>query len=77
MNITVYSKPNCVQCDATKRLLNRENIKFTEVDLSTDPKALNLVKALGYNSAPVVIADNQHWSGYRRDLLQSLVDQNN
>ena len=77
MNITVYSKPNCVQCEATKRLLNRENIKFTEVDLSADTNALNLVKALGYNSAPVVIADNKHWSGYRRDLLQDLVDQSN
>lgn len=71
MSITVYSKPNCVQCDATKRALNKANLEYTEVDLMADAEALEAVKALGYQQAPVVMAGGDHWAGFRPDLIKA------
>ena len=34
-NITVYSGPMCNFCDAAKRLLARNNLQFTEIDISS------------------------------------------
>ena len=72
MSIVVYSKPACVQCDATYRALDKRGIEYTVVDLTTDPVALELVRALGYLQAPVVVAGDQHWSGFRPDLINAL-----
>lgn len=38
----------------------------------TDPESLEMVRYLGYQSAPVVVAGSRHWSGYRPDLLNEL-----
>ncbi|MDO5033779.1 MAG: glutaredoxin-like protein NrdH [Actinomycetaceae bacterium] len=72
MSITVYSKPMCVQCDATKRALNKQDLDYEEVDLTLDPNALEFVKSLGFAQAPVVIAGDQQWAGYRPDLIKKL-----
>jgi glutaredoxin-like protein NrdH len=81
MTITVYTQPDCVQCDRTKKWLDdpkRGNMEgqYDIVDLSQDPQALEAVKALGYMSAPVVIVndngdtkDEKHWYGFRPDML--------
>lgn len=69
---TVYTLPSCVQCDSTKRLLARQNIEYNEVDLSQDKDAYELVKSLGYQSAPVVISGDDHWSGFRLDRIMSI-----
>ncbi|MGO1408407.1 MAG: glutaredoxin domain-containing protein, partial [Brachybacterium sp.] len=55
MDITVYSKPLCVQCDATKRALNKAGVAYDVVDITEDADALATVKSLGYVQAPVVI----------------------
>lgn len=70
--ITLFSLPNCVQCIQTKRLFDREGIKFSEVLLNEDEFAYEKVRALGYQSAPVVIAGDNHWSGFRPDIIMSL-----
>lgn len=73
MGITVYSKPSCVQCDATYRVLAKHGLDYDVVDITTNPEALEMVKALGYQQAPVVIASEQHWSGYRPDRIADLL----
>jgi glutaredoxin-like protein NrdH len=73
MTITVFSKPACVQCDATYRALTKHGLDYTVVDISTDAEALASVKALGYQQAPVVFADGDHWSGFRPDRIKGLV----
>lgn len=52
MEVTVYTKPSCVQCAATCRALDRQGIEYEIVDLSEDPAALETVKELGYLQAP-------------------------
>ncbi len=73
MTITVYSTPSCVQCMMTKKFLDRFRVAYTAVDLSEDPAAYEMVKSLGYQAAPVVIADDVHWSGFRPELLEMAI----
>ena len=72
MNVTVYTKPACVQCNATYRALDKKGITYQSVDISTDPAALAHVLSLGYQQAPVVITDADHWSGFRPDKISAL-----
>ncbi|MWD29982.1 glutaredoxin-like protein NrdH [Aquicoccus sp. SCR17] len=72
MSITVYSRPACVQCTATTRALEARGIDFDLVDLTEDAAALELVRGLGYRQAPVVIAGEAHWAGFRPDMISRL-----
>lgn len=73
MNIpTVYTKPGCVQCDATTRALRSRKIDHQTVDLTEDDEALSKIKAMGYVQAPVVVTEDDHWSGFRPDKIKAL-----
>ncbi len=72
MTITVYSKPDCVQCTATTRALTARGLAFHTIDLTADPEALARVTALGYRQAPVVMAGETHWAGFRPDMIARL-----
>lgn len=79
MSVTVYSKPNCQACTATKRFLTERGLDFSEADV-TEPGNLAAAKALGHLEAPVVVVavdgprTEVSWSGFRPDKLQDLVD---
>jgi glutaredoxin-like protein NrdH len=75
VTVTVYTTPSCAQCETTKRLLDRNHIDYSVVDLSKDEEALTMVRGLGYSAAPVVIAGDEHWSGFRLERLNGLVTQ--
>jgi glutaredoxin-like protein NrdH len=72
MTVTVFSKPACVQCDATYRALDKRGISYLKVDITQDAAALEMVRDLGYLQAPVVMAGGEHWSGYRPDRISTL-----
>lgn len=72
MSITVYTKPACVQCNATYRALDKEGIDYDVIDISQDEEARDYVMALGYLQAPVVVAGEDHWSGFRPDRIKAL-----
>ena len=72
-NITVYSKPNCVQCTATYLALDKQGIEYDVRDISEDETARSyVVDELGYMQAPVVVTENDHWSGFRYDKIATL-----
>ncbi len=71
MTITVYSKPMCVQCDATYRALDKQGLDYRSIDVTQDDSALEFIKGLGYQQAPVVMAGDDHWSGYRPDRIKA------
>lgn len=82
--VTIYSKPSCVQCNATYRALDALGLKYQIIDLTEHPDKMEHVKELGYLQAPVVVpsfdkivTDEKgkrvvHWSGFRPDLIQQL-----
>lgn len=72
MTITVYTKPSCVQCRATYRALDSKGLEYRILDLTVDDAAMEMVKALGHLQAPVVITEDDHWSGFRPDKIAAL-----
>jgi glutaredoxin-like protein NrdH len=75
MQVTVYTTPSCPQCEITKKVLTKGMVNYNVVDLSKDETAMEMVRGLGYASAPVVVAGDQHWSGFRHSNLSNLVKQ--
>jgi len=72
--VTVYTKPACVQCNATFRALDNHGISYNKVDISVDDNARDYIMSLGYLQAPVVIAGTQQSSGFRPNRLRELAD---
>lgn len=72
--VTVYSKPACVQCNATYRALDSKGISYVIVDVTEVPAALEYItEDLGYSQAPVVVvSDESHWAGFRPDCIETL-----
>ena len=84
--LSVYTKNNCVQCDATEKTLEKQSLvkglDYTTIDLEKNPDALAYVKKLGYNQAPVVVykgdsLDEQgsqevSWAGFRPDRIKEV-----
>lgn len=70
--VTVYTKPQCPQCDQTKKYLDREGVEYVTVDLTEDPEAMKKVVDMGFASAPVVITETDQWAGFKLDRLAAL-----
>jgi glutaredoxin-like protein NrdH len=68
--VIVHTKPNCVQCDATKRKLGALHIPYTEEPLTDESVAR--FKRAGHLSAPVVTVGPVSWAGYRPDMIATL-----
>ena len=64
--ITIYTGPICNYCEAAKKLLKRNNLEFSEIDISSGPEVLNdmLSKANGKRTIPQIFFDDQHIGGY-------------
>lgn len=75
MATTIYTKPACVQCNATQKAFDRAGLEYETVDISVDDEARDYVLALGYLQAPVVEIDGEHWSGFRPDRIRELAAQ--
>ena len=72
MRIIIYTKDNCVQCNATKNAMDKKGIDYQLVNLDSEPAAVETLKSLGYRQVPVVMAADQHWSGFRPDKISAL-----
>lgn len=72
MSVTVYTKPACVQCNATYKALDKQGVDYNIVDITLDSDARDYVMALGYLQAPVVVSGGEHWSGFRPDRIRAL-----
>lgn len=73
--LTVYSKPNCIQCEMTKMWLNRNKIQYESVDVYDHPEKLEEIKLHGFQQLPVVALDEYFenaWSGFNLDRLEEL-----
>ncbi len=64
--------PACAFCDAAKRLFQRNNISYNEINIATDEKKRDemLKKSNGRRTIPQIFFDDYHVGGYQelRDL---------
>lgn len=67
--VTVYTKPNCVQCNMTKKYLDDRGVEYSTVDITQDSEALDKIINQGFKAAPVVNAGSEWWAGFKPDLI--------
>ncbi len=72
MRITMYTRNDCVQCHATKRAIESRGFTFELINLDLTPEAADELRALGYRQLPVVVTDQESWSGFRPDMINRL-----
>ena len=76
MKITVYSRPNCGPCSATKHALQSRGVPFETVNVMDDAASLDAIKGLGYLTVPVVLVQDgdaaEHWGGFQLDRIADL-----
>ena len=75
-NITIYTGPYCNYCDAAKRLLDRNNAVYKEIDISKVAGAMDemIKRANGKRTIPQIFFDDEHIGGY--DEARALEKQN-
>ena len=76
MIITLFTTPNCQQCNASKRKLKLLGLPHRLIDVSQSPQDLAQLKSMGYTHAPVTLVEaggvRRHWYGYDPTALESL-----
>lgn len=77
MQIEIFTRPNCGQCTATKKWLNRDGIPFIESEL--DEEHLAYARDSGITSAPLVIVWEEDrivssWGGFRPSNIKDAVE---
>jgi len=70
--IVVYTRNGCQSCEATKRLLKKLDVDFTEVNVEEDQESAQWLVDEGWRSLPVVSTENEWWSGFQPKKLQEL-----
>ncbi|RLK47644.1 glutaredoxin family protein [Microbacterium telephonicum] len=65
-DITVWTKPNCVQCRLVKHRLTQAGVTYTERDITAPEHAADLAhfKSLGYMSAPITEYEDTAFPGF-------------
>lgn len=72
MMITVWTLPNCQQCETTKRKMTSLGIRYEVMNLEQHPEMVEEFKQMGLTAAPIVVTDIKKWSGFRIDKINSL-----
>ncbi len=65
-NIIIYTGPSCNFCDAAKRLLERNKLKFNEIDVSSGENIREemIKKSNGQRTIPQIFFGDHHVGGY-------------
>lgn len=73
--VTVYSTPTCSWCNTLKTWLQKNNIKFADIDVSRDPDAAEqLVRRSGQQGVPQTEINGQIVVGFNQPRLKELLE---
>lgn len=77
VTITVYTKPDCVQCIQTKKRLEAKGLSFNVIDVSEDKEARKVVSNTGIYQMPYVTVERDgklvdSWHGFKDDKIKDL-----
>jgi glutaredoxin-like protein NrdH len=53
-------------------MFERKGIVFDTLNLEQHPELADQIRSLGYTAAPVIIADDMSWSGFRLNKIEEL-----
>ena len=67
--ITIYSKPNCMACNFSKKYLEDKGVEFKEINVFEDKEALAMLRDKGFSEMPVVDVDGEFHTGFQPNIL--------
>ncbi|MFH1199506.1 MAG: glutaredoxin domain-containing protein [Candidatus Micrarchaeota archaeon] len=68
--VTLYSVPSCPYCMQAKEFLRQNNVKFGEIDVSSDAAAANrLIEKSGQMGVPVIEVGKRVIVGFDKEAL--------
>ena len=74
MNVLLYTAPGCPYCVIIKKFLERNNIKFNEIDISKNNKAKEeMEKKSKQENVPVVDINGTIIIGYNLQKLKEVL----
>lgn len=62
--IKIITKENCGQCYGTKAYLEAKGIPYEEHKAEDNPNFIEEAKKRGAKSLPIVIVDDELWTGF-------------
>jgi len=73
--VTVYSTPTCSWCNTLKTWLRKNNIPYTDIDVSRDEKAAqDLMRRTGQQGVPQTDVNGQIVIGFNQQRLKELLE---
>ncbi len=73
--VTVYSTPTCSWCNTLKTWLNKNNIRYTDIDVSMDQRAAEeLVRRSGQQGVPQTEINGRIVVGFDQQKLKELLE---
>ncbi len=73
--VTVYSTPTCTWCNTLKTWLNKNNIRYTDIDVSADQRAADeLVRRSGQQGVPQTDINGRIVVGFDQQKLKELLE---
>lgn len=78
MNAVVYSTQSCPYCTMAKNYLKEKNIRYTDIDVSRDPrKAQEMVKISGQQGVPVLRINGKVILGFNKREIDNALQRAN
>ena len=73
-NVTIYSTPTCHFCHAAKEFFKKNNIAFTDYDVSTDQaKRKEMLDKSGQMAVPVIFVGDEMTVGFNESTLRQML----
>ena len=73
-NVKIYSTPTCPYCKTAKQFLTENNIKFEDVDVSSNQTAAQeMISKSGQMGVPVLDIDGQIVLGFDKTRIKQLL----
>ena len=65
VRVEIYTKKTCSYCVRAKQLLDQKNVRYTEIAVDTDPKALEimLLRTEGRRTVPQIFINDRGIGG--------------
>lgn len=74
MKVLIYTLPNCVQCEMTKKQFDNAGVAYELIDLTDHPStASSLKETYGFTQAPIVITAGDAWSGFKLERIKGVI----
>ena len=72
--VTIYSTPTCVYCNAAKTFFKEKGVAYTEYNVAADQeKRKEMIEKSGQMGVPVISIDGQLVVGFNQPKIKQLL----